>query len=202
MGLKGIINRMYMYPMLKAQQIYARIFYTMKFSFNKVEYAKLPKINGRLYLKNEGKLKLGDHISFNSTFYSNPMGLNKCCSIFVEKNGRLTIDNNSGFSGVSIYCANQISIGRNLFCGGNVSIWDTDFHPLKSEDRIENRLDQIKTKPITIGNEVFIGANSIILKGVSIGDCSIIGAGSVVTKAVPANEIWAGNPAVFIKNIT
>ena len=56
-------------------------------------------------------------------------------------------------------------------------------------------------KPVVIGNDVFIGAKSIILKGVIIGENSVIGAGSVVTKSVPANQIWAGNPAKFIRNI-
>lgn len=51
---------------------------------------------------------------------------------------------------------------------------------------------------MTIGNDVFIGAHSTILKGVTIGDKAIIGAGSVVAKSVPAGEIWAGNPARFI----
>ena len=53
-----------------------------------------------------------------------------------------------------------------------------------------------------IENNVFIGANSMILKGVKIGDRSIIGAGSVVTKNVPSDQIWAGNPAKFIREIT
>ena len=55
--------------------------------------------------------------------------------------------------------------------------------------------------PVVIGGNVFIGARCIILKGVTIGENSIIGAGSVVTKSIPANEIWAGNPAKFIRKI-
>ena len=47
----------------------------------------------------------------------------------------------------------------------------------------------------------FIGAHSTILKVVTIGENSIIGAGSVISKSIPANEIWAGNPVKFIKNI-
>ena len=56
--------------------------------------------------------------------------------------------------------------------------------------------------PITIGDNVFIGMNSIILKGVTIGDNVIIGAGSVVTKSIPSNEVWAGNPARKITTLS
>ena len=55
-------------------------------------------------------------------------------------------------------------------------------------------------KPIVIGDDVWIGSRSLIMKGVHIGNGAIIGAGSVVTKDVPPYEIWAGNPAHFIKS--
>lgn len=57
------------------------------------------------------------------------------------------------------------------------------------------------TSPVVIKDGVFIGAHCIILKGVTIGEKSIIGAGSVVTKSIPDGEIWAGNPAKFIRRI-
>ena len=59
----------------------------------------------------------------------------------------------------------------------------------------------LKIKPILISNNVFIGGHSIILKGTVIGENSIIGAGSVVSGKVPPNEVWAGNPAKYIKGI-
>ena len=54
---------------------------------------------------------------------------------------------------------------------------------------------------VIIGKRVFIGLNTLIINSVSIGDNAIIGAGSVINKDIPANELWAGNPAKFIKKI-
>ena len=65
----------------------------------------------------------------------------------------------------------------------------------------QGNITEAKSKPIHIKQNAFIGMGSIILKGVTIGTNSIIGAGSVVTKNVPDGQIWAGNPAVYIKDI-
>jgi acetyltransferase-like isoleucine patch superfamily enzyme len=86
--------------------------------------------------------------------------------------------------------------------GGSTKIWDTDFHPLRADTRVDNPNEGYKSRPIIIGSNVFIGGFSIILKGTSIGDGSIIGAGSVVSGIIPSGEIWAGNPARFIKKIS
>ena len=88
-----------------------------------------------------------------------------------------------------------VYIGENSLIGHNVVIatLNHDFDPYHRGD--------IHPKPIHIGKRVWIGSGSIILPGVTIGDNSIVGAGSVVTKDVPANTIYAGNPAKFIKNI-
>lgn len=171
-------------------------------SYHQVSYSSYPQIRGRLQLQNNGFMSLGDNVRFNSSLSSNFVGLYKPCTIAVTSKGYLQIGDYSGFSGVSIYCDAAIIIGRYVNCGGNVSIWDTDFHPLKAEDRRINDVNKIISMPIEIGDDVFIGANSIILKGVKIGARSIIGAGSVVTKHIPEDEIWAGNPAKFIKKVS
>ncbi len=54
---------------------------------------------------------------------------------------------------------------------------------------------------VTIGDGVFIGINSLIINSVNIGDRAVIGAGSVVNCDIPAGEVWAGNPARFIKKL-
>ena len=98
------------------------------------------------------------------------------------------------------------SIGPNFFCGWGVHPTNgistsPMFYSSNALNSISFNMKIDEHPMITIGNDVFIGAKSIILKGVTIGENSVIGAGSIVTKSVPANQIWAGNPAKFIKNI-
>jgi acetyltransferase-like isoleucine patch superfamily enzyme len=158
---------------------------------------------GRVLIRIERNsfISIGNRVTFNNSTRKNFVGINKPSSIAVGDNAKLVIGNNSGFSGVSIYCSLKIKIGNYCNIGGNVSIWDWDFHPMDYLDRRNSEIRKIKSEPITINDDVFIGANSIILKGVTIGKNSIIGAGSVVTREIPENEIWGGNPARFIKKI-
>lgn len=96
----------------------------------------------------------------------------------------------------------QYYIRKRCFCwGGGVKLYDTDFHSISYEERIQKPDPGIKSKPILIKEGAFIGAHSIILKGVTVGRHSVIGAGSVVTKDIPDNEVWAGNPARFIRKL-
>ncbi|MDY8134467.1 sugar O-acetyltransferase [Aquimarina sp. 2201CG5-10] len=99
---------------------------------------------------------------------------------------------------------NKISIGKNGLIAPYVQIY-TASHPLKATDRIvENGLESrylTSSKPVHIGDNVWIGGNSIIFPGVSIGNNVTIGAGSVVTKNIPDNVLAYGNPCKVIKEI-
>ena len=90
---------------------------------------------------------------------------------------------------VFLDCA-PITIGDNVFIAPSVNIY-TATHPLDAESR--NKFLEY-AKPVTIGNNVWIGGNATILPGVTIGDNVVIGAGSVVTKDIPSNVIAYGNP--------
>ena len=85
--------------------------------------------------------------------------------------------------------------------GGGCCIYDTDFHSISFEDRHQCPDVHIKSKPVHIKRGAWIGAHTTILKGVTVGEKSVVGACSVVTKDIPDGEIWAGNPAHFIRKI-
>ena len=85
-------------------------------------------------------------------------------------------------------------IGNNVMIGSGVIITTTDSHPIHWEARRLNT-EPPASAPVVIGDDVFISARAIILKGVTIGDGAVIGAGSVVTKSIPPIVIAAGNPA-------
>ena len=94
----------------------------------------------------------------------------------------------------TIDCMQEIHIGDYCAISNNVQILDSDFHTIIYDGKASE-----KSKPIHIGNHVWIGRSAIILKGVTIGDGSIIGAGSVVTKSIPPRCLAVGNPAKVIK---
>ena len=121
----------------------------------------------------------------------------------LRPNSKIIIGKNTGISGASICSAIKITIGEECLLGANVIIADTDFHTIKPyQRRFNSNYDDISSKEVIIENNVFIGANSIILKGVTIGENSVVGAGSIVTKNVRRNSIVAGNPAIEMrKNI-
>lgn len=161
-------------------------------------------IFGVLKISNKGIIKIGDNFRANSGQEYNPIGGDDTIRLVCGVNASLVIGNNVSLSNSTIVCHNEITIEDNVGIGGNCKIWDTDFHSLDAKIRFTefDRNENVSTKKILIKRNAFIGSSVIILKGVTIGGNSIVGAGSVVTKSIPDNQIWAGNPAKYIKNIT
>ena len=131
------------------------------------------------------------------------LGFPQPCQIVVTDGAELIIGKNVGMSQAAIICHHSITIGDNVKIGGGVKIYDTNFHSLNPEIRRIREWDmrEKKCRPVVIEHDAFIGAGAIILSGVTIGENSIVAAGSVVSKSIPANEIWGGNPARFIKKV-
>ncbi len=163
------------------------------------------KVKGRIHLftRRKDSIKIGDNVIFVSRFRSNHVGIINPCVLDTLMGGEIKIGNNTGLSGVILSSRSSIVVGDNVKMGGNVRIFDHNFHSLNWENRRSGLLDinDVRTDHVVIGDDVFIGTNSVVLKGVTIGDRSIIAAGSVVTKNVNNDEVWGGNPARFIRYI-
>ena len=164
--------------------------------------------------KPNAKIKIGDSL----IVYRN-------CDILASGFGEVNIGNECIIgSNFRMYCKQKIDLGNNVLISWNVLISDYDGHSINPDERLaemnyiqntffpnfsQNKHRQIRddykpgyiTMPVIIGDHVWIGANSIILKGVSIGTGSTIAAGSVVTKDIPENCVAAGNPAKVVKLI-
>lgn len=91
----------------------------------------------------------------------------------------------------------KVKIGDNVFVGPNVGIY-TPCHPIDAKERMTFKE---WAEPVTIGSDVWLGGNVVILPGVTIGDNVVIGAGSVVTKDIPSNCVAVGNPCKPIKSL-
>ena len=125
-----------------------------------------------IYFEPPFHCEYGNHIEVGENFYANV----NCIMLDVGK----------------------ITIGDNVLFGPNVSIY-TAGHPIHPESRNSGYEYGI---PVTIGSNVWIGGSCVILPGVSIGNNVVIGAGSVVTKDIPDNVCAAGNPCRVIREIT
>lgn len=175
------------------------------FKKNNVIYKNFPKIFGRMeiayFCDKPCSIIIGKNVVINSGFSANPVGGFKTCFAFKGKNAVIEIGDNTGISNVVLAAKERIYIGKNVSLGGGVKIFDTDFHSVYLENRLLLKDPDIRCRPVIVNDGAFIGTNAIILKGVTIGEKSVIGAGSIVTKSVPAGEVWAGNPAKFIKKL-
>ncbi len=114
------------------------------------------------------------------------------CVFFVGEQGLLSIGSRTVIGPYTrIMAATQVHIGARCLISWNCSIFDSIGHRMWLEGQEESEIEA----PITIGDDVWIGPYSIIMKGVTIGNNSIVGAGSVIRRDVPPDTLVYGNPA-------
>jgi acetyltransferase-like isoleucine patch superfamily enzyme len=115
--------------------------------------------------------------------------------IGAESAGELHIGDRTFLNeGVQIVAASLIRIGPDCRIGDFAAIHDSDHHPVEQSATTRHA-------PVTVGRNVWISRDAIVLPGVSIGDHAVIGAGAVVTADVPARTLVAGNPARVIRTL-
>lgn len=183
------------------------LYYTLRFKFfmflTSGSYGKKIKIDGKVFVRSQlpNTIIIGDNFTLNSRPGSNLVGVTNYASFQSLGKGTIHIGNNCGFTSTVLSARTSITIGDNVKIGGNTRIYDHDYHSLNYLERRNSKDDSngCKTASVEIGDDVFIGANSTILKGVKIGARTIIGTGSVVSlKEIPEDSIVAGNPAKLI----
>lgn len=184
------------YPFFIAGRLYCRL--------KGVKFGKNLQVFGvpLVYKHKKAEIVLGNNVVLTSLTRVNRAGINhKVTLVAPGEDSKIYIGSNSGISGGVIYAVSSITIGEYVNIGVNVCIYDTDFHSINYLERRKKIYKNVKSKPIVIEDDVWIGANTMILKGVRIGRGAIVGAGSIVTKSIPPFTLWAGNPARFIREV-
>src|ERR1700730_18629051 len=163
-------------------------------------YCESAQVFKKLISKKPGAVVIGNHVSCYAG-----------CSFAIGENGKCTVGDFTLLNGALIMAEEKIDIGSHCLVSWNVGIADSDFHPLEPAQRLIDaqalapffkdrpQRPKLKTAPVIISDNVWIGMNATILKGVTIGENSVVAAGSVVAKSVPANVVVAGNPAIIVK---
>jgi acetyltransferase-like isoleucine patch superfamily enzyme len=192
---------LYKIPVLKkflllSQNFFFNFFYRRKLN-NKVNIFGFPIIS----IKKGADIQVGKNLTMISNSFFSEIGVDHPVIIrLLNKNSKLIINNNVGISGGSICVGKEVVIENEVMLGANVLIADTDFHSVEPYNRRYSK-DTARAEKIIIKKNVFIGMNTIILKGVTIGENSVVGAGSIVTKNIPPNVIAAGNPCKVLREI-
>ncbi len=146
------------------------------------------RVWGRASINYPQNMIIGDRVRIISTIVP--------VEIYAMSPNALEIGENTFINyGCSIAATQSVKIGRDCSIGTYVIMMDNDFHGLEPDKRNE----MPPSMPISIGNNVWLGARVIVLRGVSIGDDTVIAAGSVVTKDIPAGVIAAGTPAKIVR---
>lgn len=150
--------------------------------------------------KSSGIISLGDYVLSSAQLYS------------LYDQGTIRVGNSS-FLGedTKIWALTEVQVGDRVLISHGVFICDSLTHPIDAKIRHQQYMAkfgfafptkiELAGEPIIIGDDVWIAANAIVLRGVTIGDRSIVAAGSVVTKDVPPNVIVAGNPSRIVREI-
>ena len=148
------------------------------------------------YMRGRGRIRLGSRVNLSgrSCFYF-PSIDGECPEISI---GDETFLGN----GCTLSSARRIQIGSHCLIASQVRIHDNDGHPLDPKRRRDGgKITSREVSEVIIGNNVWIGAESLILKGVTIGDNAVVGARSVVTNDVPSLVVVAGNPVRELKRL-
>jgi acetyltransferase-like isoleucine patch superfamily enzyme len=148
------------------------------------------------YLTGQGRIVIGDGVRISgqpAIRFSNRLRLNP----------ELIVGDGTFIGHECVFhIASAIRIGKHCLLARGVKVYDVNAHPIDAaRRRIEESFPPENTQPVIIEDDVWVGTQTMILKGVTIGARSIVGAGSIVTADVPPDVVVAGNPARIVKHL-
>lgn len=156
-----------------------------------------------LNIARNARLLLGERVTLNSFNDDYHVNMNSSVKIYIENQGSLVdIGDDTRIHGSCIHASKKIIIGKRCLIAANCNIVDSNGHRVSLDDPSKRYKTVDEPREINIGNDVWIGMNSIILPGVTIGDGVIVSANSVVNKDVPPGVIVRGNPAEIVETKT
>ncbi len=191
--------------MLKLKKVIAVVFgsfyfksysYFRKIKCEDVKVIGVPLLN----IARGSQLSLGARVTLNSFNDDYHINMNSSVKIFIENQGSVVdIGEDTRIHGSCIHASKKISIGKRCLIAANCNIVDSHGHRVVLDEPSKRYRTVDEPREINIGNDVWIGMNSIILPGVTIGDGAIVSANSVVNKDVPSKVIVRGNPAEIVE---
>lgn len=194
-----LIRRLRKQPYLIVPSIFAWLggwWYRVKFflQFKRFSAGAYFRVYGPLIISGPGRVEFGENCLIISNAIK-PVHIRT-----LNPNAAVRLDDHAGLNGTSIQCAQSVKIGR-LSNIADAYITDTSAHTLDVDRRMLTSKD-IPPRPVTIGENVWVSVQVVILPGVTIGENSVIGACSLVRDDVPNNVFAAGNPLKIVREIS
>lgn len=169
---------------------FARFSLIRIFTPSRISFYGMQRISPRMMLSiaKNGKLSVGNRVKMN---FGVKISISGGAELSIKDGVFLNHD-------CAVYCQDHIEIGAGTEFGPGVLVYDHD-HDFRCKGGL--KAGKFKTSPVVIGKNVWIGANSIILRGTTIGDNSVIGAGTIVKGTIPANSIVTQKRENIIREI-
>jgi len=169
-----------------AKGMWCRVYYRLRGT--RFQAGRNLRVEGRLVIRGPGTVIFGDNVRVGMTV----------TPWTHDADAVISIGSDSFINGAAFGCQRAIHIGKRAIIG-KASIMDTDFHSVEIDRHRPGA--PVRVAPVTLGDNVWIGAQAGILPGTAIGCNSVVGFGAVCTGVFPSNVVIAGNPAKVIRSL-
>ena len=152
-------------------------------------------------IRGGSRLEMGAEVTLSSRNRGYHVNMHAPVKLFADRPGAvIRIGAQSRLNGCCLHACESIEVGARCLLAANVQIFDGSGHSLSFPDVEQRIYSQGESRPVVLEDDVWIGANAIVLPGVRIGRGSVIAAGSVVSRSIPPMVVAGGNPARILRD--